>query len=139
MQFFGPTLSDSAGSVRDDNIKHSLLGRAKWTWKNNKKIIFGKAPHLPHVSTFQAATVKLMSVTYRGRACRALTFRRVEVPSLQPKGAADGASKKLCCLIARTRGCAYSCHEFPDTDDWVHGSLFGVYGYYRSTKTQILS
>lgn len=26
--------------------------------------------------------------------CRALTFRRVKAPSLQPKGAADGASKK---------------------------------------------
>ena len=40
------------------------------------------ASHLPHVSTIQAATVKLMSVTYRGRACRALTFRRVEAPSI---------------------------------------------------------
>ena len=59
------------------------------------------ASHLPHVSTLQTATVKLMSVTCGGRACRALTFRRVEVPSLQPKGAADGASN--CCLIARTK------------------------------------
>jgi hypothetical protein len=59
-----------------------------------QKIKFGKAPHLPHVSTVQAATVKLMPVTFRGRAYRALKFRRVEAPSLQPKGAADGVSKK---------------------------------------------
>lgn len=58
-----------------------------------QKDLFGKAPlHLPHVST-----VKLMSVTYRDRACRALTFRRVEIPSPQPRGAADGAST---CLLS---------------------------------------
>jgi hypothetical protein len=52
------------------------------------------ASHLPHVSTIQAATVKLMSVTCKGRACRALAFRRVEAPLPQPKGAADGVRKK---------------------------------------------
>jgi hypothetical protein len=63
-----------------------------------------------------------MSVTCRGRACRALTFRRVKVQSLQPKGAADGAQASQKSLLSASdsqgRGCAYSCHKFPYRDDW---------------------
>jgi hypothetical protein len=65
--------------------------------EQQKYLFWQGASHLPHVSTVQA--VKLMSATNRvraRRACHALTFRSVEVPSPQPKCAADGASKKVC-------------------------------------------
>lgn len=85
-----------------------------------------------------------MSVTYRGRACRALTSRRVEVPSLQPKGAADGASKKslLSDSQAQGRGCAYSCHKFPYTDDWGAWRLvrgLRLLHEYENTDTIVVS
>ena len=83
-----------------------------------------------------------MPVTYRGRACPALTFRRVEVPSLQPKGAADGVSKKSLLSDSQGRGCAYSCHKFPYTDDWGKWRLvrgLRLLHEYENTDTIVVS
>ena len=112
--------SDTVGRCR---VSPSLLGRAKW---DEQKDVFSQgASRLPHVSTIQAATVKLMSVMYRSRAYRALAFRSVEFNRHSLKLRPMALAKSL----LSSRDCSYSWHQFPNR---VHGGLFG------STSTTVV-